>query len=337
MARIQYPSFRIFILLFSLTLLSSCHTARYFTRNLAGPGDYRIFPCLHIAGNPAPSGFPRSTLPLPETGGLQTGYEDLEELLIHTRTNSFLILHHDSLVFEWYAEGQDEGTMASSFSIAKTVVSTMVGIALEEGDIPSLDTPVSVYLPELHPSLSAVTFRQLLDMRAGLNFRERYLTPFSPMARYYYGRRLDRYILRLRSEDSAGRRYEYQSAATQLVGMALERATRTSWDTYLAEKLWIPAGMPQGTTWSTDRENGVPKFFCCLNVRPHDLARYGNLFVHGGRYGDRQILSEEWIAQITGADTGSRDSQGYPYSLGWRLTPEGGLFAKGVLGQYVYA
>lgn len=319
-------------------VLNSCHVGRYFYRNTAGVNDYRFFPSDSIKGNASTLMFPekteRTTL---SDNQLPAGHSSAEGFLRDTRTTSFLILVNDSLAMEWYGRDFDRESITPSFSVAKAVVSTLVGMAVESGDIPGLDTPVSTYLGDrIHLSLKDLSFRNLLDMRAGLNFRERYLLPFSPMAKYYYGRHLDRYVRQLRAEKTAGQEYEYQSAATQLAGMALERATGKDLVDYLGEKIWIPAGMGDGSSWSTDRPGGDPKFFCCLNTYPMDLLRFGALFVDGKNTSGRQIIPEGWTESIINSVTSSRDSQGYPYALGWRITPRGGIFAKGVMGQYIY-
>lgn len=317
--------------------MSSCHVGRYFYRNTAGVRDYEFFPALPVRGNSVAAVYPISA---------RSGIRDLpdpseqiaaEDFLKNTRTTSILILKNDSLALEWYGAKYDRETITPSFSVAKSVVSTLIGIAVAESSIPSLDAPVYDYLgKDLHPSLRSLSFRHLLDMHAGLNFRERYYLPFSPMARYYYGKHLGRYVRKLKAEVPPGQEYEYQSAATQLAGMALERATGKRLTEYLAEKIWLPAGMQTGSSWSTDRPGGDLKFFCCLNTYPIDLLRFGALFLEDNNSSATGIIPEGWTEMILNTQTPSRDSQGYPYTLGWRVTPGGGIFAKGVLGQYIY-
>jgi CubicO group peptidase (beta-lactamase class C family) len=106
-------------------------------------------------------------------------------------------------------------------------------------------------------------------------------------------------------------------------------------ESYLTEKVWKPAGMG-AATWNRDRDGGSLKFFCCLNATSRDFLRFGKLFANQGRAGNIQVIPEEWVKEVIQGEAQFRDSQGYLYHLGWRQTPEGGIFAKGVLGQYIY-
>lgn len=331
-ARVSAFSFLIII------LSGSCHVGRYFTKNFADIHDHRFFPAAALQGNDRPRELPAAERPL-DTLHLGFNKEKLRltDFLEKTKSTAFLVLYHDSLVFEWYAEGFDSTSIMPSFSVSKAVISTLVGIALDRGDIPSLDSPVTLFLDSTyHPSLQNVSFRNLLNMRADLNFKERYSSPFSPMAKYYYGKHLERYTRKLKAGDRAGKEYEYQSAATQLVGMALDNATEGNFNDYFSKAIWIPAGIGNSTSWNLDREQGSFKYFCCLNATARDFARFGLLFANEGRYGRRQVVPASWVENVYNGRNDSRDSKDYPYYLGWRQTPEGGIFAKGILGQYIY-
>ena len=302
-------------LILLLSLLASCHVGRYFTRNFAGINDYRLFPQSEIAGKSEPIPVHKSKESISPLVSYARQSIPLSIFLPHTKSTSCVIMYRDSLLFEWYAEGFDSLSTMPSFSVAKSVVSSLVGIAAWEGGIPGLDAPIHPYLPPgYHKSLEQLSFRHLLNMEAGLNFREAYSSPFSPMAKYYYGRKLDRYVRKLRVESNPGTEYEYQSAATQLAGIALENAIGRAYEEYLAEKIWKPAGnLP--ATWNLDREGGSIKFFCCLNATSRDFLRFGKLFANQGRAGNIQVIPEEWVKEVIQGEAHFRDSQGYLYHL----------------------
>lgn len=319
-------------------LTSSCHVGRYFTKNLADTKDAEFFPSTPISGNEVPRLISRGT---DYQSSKMISYKNseipLSLFLSKTKSTSFLILKDGEIEYQWYADAYDSSSILPSFSVSKSVVSALVGIAIADGKISSLDASVGDYLgKDYDESMQSLSFRHLLDMRAGLNFRESYSSPFSPMAKYYYGRHLSRYVKKLKASQYPGSHYEYQSAATQLAAMALTNAVGGDFEKYMADHLWIPAGMGSGSYWNLDRKGGTNKFFCCLNATALDYARFGLLFAERGRNKDIQVIPESWVNDIFEGRNDSRDSQSYPYYLGWRQTPDGGIFAKGILGQYIY-
>jgi len=320
-------------------ILSSCHTGRYFYWNLADTQDYKRFPSLSIQPSDQPKALPvAGNFVSPDFSQIYHGrFRNLEHLLSATSSLAFLIIHKDTILYEAYLQNYDSSSLIPSFSIAKSFVSVMVGLALRDGYIQDVDDPVTKYLPAgFDPSLQSVRVKDLLNMRAGLNFTEAYRTPFSPMAKYYYGRHLDKYVKDLRIVDEPGRKYEYQSAATQLLGLAIEYSSGKHLIEYLEESLWQPAGMANEATWSLDRKNGRGKHFCCLNATPRDFARFGVLLANEGKYNGEEVIPASWLEAMRQADPAFVDSQSYPYSYQWRITPEGGMFATGILGQYIY-
>lgn len=328
-------------LFLSLLLLTSCHVFRYVWWNYAGADDYLKFPADSVQRGSLIRTIPDNQLRqaplLPLSFGSET-IQTLHEFLKSSHTLAFLILRNDSLIFEEYENGKDRNSVVTSFSVAKSFVGALVGIALQEGAIGSLNDPVSKYLPEMKdPRFSSVTIGDLLTMRSGVKFREGYSDPFGGMAKFYYGRNLKRYTLKLRVKDTPGEKYEYISGNAQILAMALERATGKRLSAYLEEKIWKPAGMAYPAFWSLDsKQNAEPKAFCCLNARAIDFARFGQLFLNDGKAGELSVIPSEWIQGTFQLKNDSRDSQGYPYTYAWRVTPEGNLFAKGILGQYIF-
>ncbi|MEI7983558.1 MAG: serine hydrolase, partial [Bacteroidota bacterium] len=182
-----------------------------------------------------------------------------------------------------------------------------------------------------------VTFKDLLEMRSGISFTEGYSNPFGSMAKFYYGLDLKKYTLALKIQDSAGAYYNYQSANTQLLAMALEKATGKSLSRYLEEKIWQPMGAEYPATWSVDSKSDQQiKAFCCINARAIDFAKFGQLFLDRGKTGEMSVIPTSWVSESLTIQTDSRDSEGIPYTYHWRVTEDGDFFAKGILGQYIY-
>jgi CubicO group peptidase (beta-lactamase class C family) len=214
----------------------------------------------------------------------------------------------------------------------------MVGIAIEEGYIKSISQPVTDYLPELKDkSFQKITIKDLLEMRSGIRFVENYSNPFGGMAKFYYGRNLRKYTLKLKVESEPGKEYKYQSANFQLLSMLVEKATGKKISEYLEEKIWKPAGMEFDGSWNVDsKKYRKNKGFCCINARSVDFARFGQLYLNRGKMNDIQVIPENWIEESLLVRNDSRDSQGFPYTYSWRVLENGDFFAKGILGEFIY-
>ena len=191
-----------------------------------------------------------------------------------------------------YYRGNDETLQVPSFSMAKSFTSALMGIAVSEGYIEDVHDPVTKYLPELKdPALKDVTLEHLLNMRSGIKSREFYYSPFSDVAKYYYGRNIPKYVKKTKVEREPDERFHYNSLNTQLLGMTVKRATGKPLATYLEEKIWKPLGMEFPASWSIDsRTSATEKAFCCINARARDYAKFGRLYLNKGRWNGKQII-----------------------------------------------
>ncbi len=334
--------YRLIIIAGLILSFSSCHVGRFFYYNFADIRDYKKFPNQEIERDTntfrqlpkrnklAQEQYIKS---LGEVQGLP-----FNEFLEEHKTVAFIILQGDSMIYEAYFDGYDASAIIPVFSVAKSYVSALVGIALEKKYFKSLNDSVTQYIPELQgKGLSSISLKDLLEMRSGLDYDEKYTSPFADMAKYYYGRNLRNYVTKLKLAEKPGSRYEYQSVNTLLLGMALEHATGQNLASLLQEWIWKKAGMEYEASWSIDsKKHQTIKAFCCLNLRAADLARFGLLYKDGGKWQDSAVVPEAWIKQSLEITNDSRDSGGYPYTLHWRSLPDGSFFAKGVLGQYLY-
>jgi hypothetical protein len=301
--------------------------------------DYRRFPARPVPTRPPVFRFRRSpaadrvavaTVPVREGGRLVE--RDLEGFLRSTGTTAFLAIKGDTLVSEVYFHGYRHDATVSSFSVAKPVVSALVGIAIAQGRIGSVDDPVTRYLPELarrDPRFGRITLRHLLTMSSGL-------ADLDP----YYDLDLRTVALRdTRIAGPAGRRFHYNNIDPILLGMVLERTTGESVSTYLAKQLWGPLGMEADGSWSLDsRRSGLELLQAGLNGRAIDFAKLGALYLHGGVWRGRQLVPRRWVADSTSADTRTDPSPRFEYD--WWTRPGSGppndFWAQGNHGQFVY-
>jgi CubicO group peptidase (beta-lactamase class C family) len=268
--------------------------------------DHRHFDNAPVARAPVPSTLPGTPPGAPVVlrwpGGLSA--EAAAAQLAERDTVALLVLRRGGLVHEEYFNGFNRDTLGSSFSVAKSVVSLLIGVAIAEGHIQGVDDPVTRYLPELlvqEARFGQITLRHLLLMRSGIDFQESYNVPWSQAARFYLAPDLKAEVARLRIKTPPDQAYSYQSGDTQLLGMALERAVGTSLAAYLQHRLWQPMGAEFDASWSLDsRAAGVARAFCCLNARAVDYLRLGQLVLNGGRAANgAQLVDAEWLRQST--------------------------------------
>lgn len=334
------------LLIISLSLsclgLNSCHVGRYFWWNYADIHDMNRFPSVPVHRGSSVFRFqqPERSLLVPVNTHNRSKevFPSFEALLEHEQTASFLILRNDTIVYEYYGTEFDSSSILPSFSVSKVFLSALTGIAIAEGKIKSTAQTVGTFLPELPDSgVRQIRILDLLNMRAGLDFTESYGNPFALMPKFYYGRNLEKYARNLQLKRVPGTGYEYQSAASLLLGMIIERACGKPLNQLLEEKIWQPLGMESEAFWNIDsRKHQTIKSFCCLNARTRDFARFGRLYLHKGNWNGRQVVPAGWVETSMRILNDSRDSQDYPYTYQWRVCHEQAIFAKGVLGQYIY-
>ena len=267
------------------------------------------------------------------------------ELLTSTQTTAFLIIKDDRLIYENYLNGYGRDSINTSFSVAKSFVSALIGIAIDEGLIDSVDDPITRYIPELEDRdirYSAITIKDLLSMASGLRYVEEE-TPFSDDTKTYYDPNLRAVALSAVIEEEPGKTFHYNNYNYLLLGVILERATGMPVAKYMEEKLWKPLGMEAPASWSLDSEaSGFEKMESGINARAIDFAKFGRLYLNNGsNWNGQQIISEKWIKTSTSANTTSDPSIEYQY--GWWIYPsQEGIVdsrhfsARGNFGQFIY-
>lgn len=327
----------ILIALFSVT---SCKLSRFAYYNFANITDYKIFPSRTAHSDSAKFVYPVSVKPkYPKKLTVGTVDVTFEDFLRNNKTVAFIIIKDDSIHYENYFNGYSQESVAASFSMAKSVTSILIGCALDDGLIKSIDEPIINYIPEMkHADVANVTLKELLNMRSGIKFNESYVNPFGDAANYYYGQNLRKAVYKRKLEREPDTQFNYISGDTQILGLILDRvlsAKNKTITSYLEEKLWKPMGMEYDATWSLDRKkDGLEKTFCCLNARARDFAKLGRLYLNKGNWNGKQLVSKAWVEESTRPDSGPTAEKGYKYQ--WWLGNNGAFSAQGILGQFIY-
>ena len=204
--------------------------------------------------------------------------DSFRKFMIETQVTAMLVLQNDSIIFEEYWDGYGPDTVSGSFSVAKTIVSIMVGIAIDEGKIKSVDQKVSDFLPEFSDGMKAdLTIRHLLTMTAGFDWTESYASAWAPITKAYYGNDLRKMVEQLSMEVKPGTLHKYQSINHVVLAMILEKVTGKTLSEYTSEKLWKPLGATHDALWSLDSKDGLEKAYCCFNSNARDFSRIGSL------------------------------------------------------------
>lgn len=319
--------------------------------------DYKVFPSRPIENVGAPSRIETGQYPIPAQVEFRykngTRLETLDDLLKRTGSRAFLVVKDDRLIYENYLEASRQG-INTSFSVAKSFDSALIGAAIADGYIVSVDDPVIKYVPEIAGrGLDTLTIRNLLRMDTGIGYRSEddILAPFSDDALTYYPPDLRQIAFSVQpGKTPIGAAFHYNNFHPLLEGLILERATGMSIAEYLQERIWKPMGAEFPASWSLDSDaSGFEKMESGINARALDFARFGLLYLHNGFWNGKQILPTAWVAASTSPDpTDNRPFEVYPLwkELGgyygyhwWGMNNPDGTYdymARGNLGQMIY-
>ncbi len=302
--------------------------------NFAGIDDYKIFDndTVNISTpQPWPVSINYNKIEPPD---------ELDRLLKRINTIGVVVIKNDSLLYEKYSGGYSDSSWSGSFSMAKSITSLLIGAALKEGKIKSVDEAVSNYLPGFNEGLAAkLKIKDLLTMSSGSNWDEAYVNPFSITTEAYYGSDLRKTATGVKIKTEPGTLHSYRSGDTELLGLIVEKATGKSLSQYAAEKLWQPLGAEHPALWSKDRSTGVDKAFCCFNSNARDFARIGQLMLDSGQWKGSSIIDRDYYNQSV-TPCKIPDESGLPcdyYGYQWWISPNDShiFYARGILGQYI--
>lgn len=309
--------------------------------NFSGIDDDRIFPQRKLTAAPVAFRFHEGRDPSHAAHKVSMGGRkgiSLAELLETSDTTAFLLIKDDVIAFERYFQGYDRATPSLSFSMAKSVLSLLVGCAITDGYFRSVDQPVTDFVPELtERGFDAVTLKHLLQMTSGIDYAENDF-PLGLHVRFYYTNRLEQEILKLKLREPPGNRFLYKSGDALLLMLALHRALAPKSITqYMQERVWNPLGMEHDGTWSIDHApDGREKTSCCLTATARDFAKFGRLYLNKGQWNGARIVPETWVTESTRIDTIAGSAWNYQY-MWWLVAPDRTDFmAIGHLGQFLY-
>lgn len=257
-------------------------------------------------------------------------------------TTSLVVIKNDQLLHEQYWDGFDADSLSNSYSMAKSVIGLLIGCAINDGVIESVNQPVTDFLPELNGAAEHnLTIKHLLQMSSGIVYGENYQSPFSYMARCLYGNNLREETMHYGVTETPGEKWDYVGGNTLLLSFILKQTTGKSVSAYFEEKIWKHIGAEREAYWSLDTENGDEKAFCCLHSSARDFARLGKLVMDGGRWNGKQLVPASYIREMlepvnlpSRSDGMLANHYGYQWWMGtykgYRLE-----YARGMLGQYI--
>jgi CubicO group peptidase (beta-lactamase class C family) len=278
--------------------------------------------------------------PLPKGTPLDVGV-DVDAYMKHQRTAGLVIVHDGKIRLEKYGLDFSGDGKWTSFSVAKSFTSTMVGAAIKDGYIKSIDDKVSAYIPDLKGSVyDDVSIKQLLTMTSGVKWNEDYGDPKSDVALFNAHKAepgVDvtvSYMRQLTREAPAGSKWVYKTGETNLIGVLVSSATKKKLSDYLSEKIWAPFGMEQDASWLLGA-TGHEISGCCIQASTRDYARMGLFMLGGGMAGGKAVLPDDWIAAATTKQADIGES-GFGYGYQWWSMDDGTYAAQGIFGQGIF-
>ena len=262
--------------------------------------------------------------------------EELAALNKERETKAFLVIKNDSIVFEKYFDGYSESSKSNSFSMAKSITVTLLGKAIMDKKIKSLDQLVGDFFDEYKTGLGAeLTVGDLASMSSGMKWNEKYYSIINITSESYFSEDLRSLILNQKIINKPGQKFRYSSGDTQLLGMVIEKATNTSLSDYLRNNFTIPMGFENEALWQLDsEESGMEKAYCCFASNAKDFARFGKLYKNNGKWNNEVLLDSTFINKATNPVF---DTSPY-YGYGWWLYNYNGkkvFTMNGHRGQFV--
>jgi CubicO group peptidase (beta-lactamase class C family) len=288
----------------------------------------------------------------PQPWGIDSSYnkkeilDSLMKVLEENNTIAFLVIQDGKIKYEHYWDGHAKDSLSGSFSAAKSMISLLIGIALDEGKIKSLDQSVGDFIPSFKEGgKEKITIKNLLTMSSGTSWLEKDKGYFSLNAMGYYGDDEQYVVDNYEFKEPAGVNWEYRSGDTQALGLVVEKVFGKNISTLVSERFLQPMGAEKNALWLLDEGKNHEKAFCCFNGIARDYARFGQLILNNGKWNDKQIVSEKYMKEATSPASYLKDPTegnnpvdyyGYQYWIlnrGGRTVP----MMNGLFGQYVYA
>lgn len=304
-----------------------------------------LFPTRLVKRGGPVSALPVAAKPLDVTFKVADETWTVDDYMARNRAAGLLVLKDGQVVLERYGLGQTPQMRWTSFSVAKSFSSTLVGAAIRDGRIKSLEDPITAYLPGLKGSgYEGVSVRQLLNMTSGVRWNEDYADPNSDVARFATEPSVNgsdpvvTYMARLPREAAPGTKWVYKTGETNLVGSLVRAATGKTLSDHLSEKIWQPLGMEGDAYWMLDSA-GNEIAGCCLSATLRDYGRFALFFMRGARLAHGEaVVPDGWVQQATAttreATEGMQGRGGY--GLQWWTTRGKAYRASGIFGQGIW-
>jgi CubicO group peptidase (beta-lactamase class C family) len=323
---------------------------RFIRHGITSIDDFKHYPARHLRASETPFRFAERANGESVSELVELGADEqrrLEDVLSGSETIAFLIVKDDVLLYERYDQGHTAASLSQYFSVSKSITSVLVGAAMDDGIIWSIDQSVVDFVPEFTGrGFDGVTIRHLLTMTSGIDYVEND-NPFGLHVPFNYTSDIERMILAFRMQREPGTEYRYKSGDTALLSLILKRALAPKTITdYAQERLWSPLGMEHDGVWSLDRDGGLEKVWCCLAGTARDLAKIGRLYLAQGEWNGKSLITAPWIEHST--RLGAVDDAVWPsafraagfrsYGYSWWLLSEdeGDYLAQGKDGQFLY-
>ncbi|AOM77924.1 serine hydrolase domain-containing protein [Pedobacter steynii] len=344
----------LFILVLCILFISRPELIRVLRYQSPDAETYKIYPQSKVMPADTPFHFVKA----------KTMRNDLDTILVFDRekkmmpfkqyleegkVNLFMVIRNDTIIYEKFKAGYSDTTLTTVFSVAKSMVSIMLGQAMEEGKVKSLDDRLLLYIPELksNPVFGQITLRNLVEMKSGLEFsglEGGLISAFlSDEAKYYYTENIKNELLRLKAEHPPGKFWKYKSVDVLLLSWALENATGKNVTAYFQDKVWTKIGAAYPASWGLDHIGGLANTASRFQATGIDLAKIGRLYLQKGNYKGRQVVSNEWVTKSVRAGADSSIA-----AKGWQRTRQnylwwvpqegvnGDFAAEGMRGQRLY-
>lgn len=257
---------------------------------------------------------------------------------------AYLVIQDQKVLYEEYWEGYTDNSISNSFSAAKSIVGLLIGAAIDDGFIESVDQKVADFVPSFKEGKkNQIKIHDLLTMSSGLDWDEAYASLFSLTTEAYYGTDLMKMINDRNVEKEPGKYHYYSSMDTEILALVILNATGKTISKYASEKFWKNIGAKHDALWMLDHENGMEKAYCCFNSNARDFARWGQLILNNGSWNEKQLISSEYIQQATipASYLIDEDDQNVDYyGFQWWIIDYKGYqipYMRGISGQYVFA
>ncbi len=262
----------------------------------------------------------------------------LDSLLSQDKTSAFIIYINNQIVCEKYFRGNTESKASCVFSISKSILSALTGVVISNGYIQSIDQRITDFIPQLkgNPNFNQITIKQLLQMSSGLDWEKN--KTFDDDGKFYYTSNIRRLIVRHKLSRVPGSNWEYKNIDAELLGWVIENATGATLSDLVLKYLWEPMGAEFGAYWSLDSKNGVEKASSSFNACARDLLKFGCIYLNNGKFNDKQIVPQSWIANIFDIPASPNQQPLLKHNFLWWIPNDGAdreIVADGYLGQRV--